>query len=72
MEKRIRINELFTCKVNGNGLPVGIYKTSAGRYNSSYNGKNIGTFDTLEEALNYPNKLTPRGKPCKFCIKNIE
>lgn len=27
--------------------------------------------DTLEEALNYPNKLTPRGKPCKFCIKNI-
>ena len=40
-----RINELFTCKVNGNGLPVGIYKTSAGRYNSSYNGKNIGTFD---------------------------
>ena len=46
-----RINELFTCKVNGNGLPVGITKTSAGRYNSSYNGKNIGTFDTLEEAF---------------------
>lgn len=46
-----RINELFTCRVNGNGLPVGIYKTSAGRYNSSYNGKNIGTFDTLEEAF---------------------
>lgn len=46
-----RINELFTCKVNGNGLPVGIYKTSTGRFNSSYNGKNIGTFDTLEEAF---------------------
>ena len=26
--------------------------------------------DTLEEALNYPNKVTPRTRTCKFCIKN--
>ena len=29
-----RINELFTCKVNGNGLPVGITKTAKGKYNA--------------------------------------
>ena len=46
-----RINELFTCKVNGNGLPVGIKETSTGRYEVKYNGKHLGTFDTLEQAF---------------------
>lgn len=46
-----RINELFTCKVNGNGLPVGINKTDSGRYRVQYNEKGLGTFDTLEEAF---------------------
>lgn len=46
-----RINELFTCKVNGNGLPVGITKTAKGKYNARYNEEKLGTFDTLEEAF---------------------
>ena len=28
--------------------------------------------DTLEEALNYPNKVTPRTKKCKFCINDYK
>lgn len=27
--------------------------------------------DTLEVALNYPNKVTPRTKKCKFCFNEI-
>ncbi len=46
-----RINELFTCKVNGDGLPLGIKKTSNCRYRAQYNGKGLGTFDTLEQAF---------------------
>lgn len=46
-----RINELFTCKVNGYSLPVGIKETSKGRYEVKYNGKHLGTFDTLEQAF---------------------
>lgn len=26
-------------------------------------------FDSLEDALNYPNKITPRSVRCKFCLK---
>lgn len=26
-------------------------------------------FDTLEDAENYPNKITPRTVKCKYCIK---
>ena len=46
-----RINELFTCKRNNYGLPVGIKKTSSGKYSASYNGKNLGTFKTLDKAF---------------------
>jgi len=46
-----RINELFTYKRNNDGLPMGVRKTSTGRYSTGYNGKNIGTFNTLKEAF---------------------
>lgn len=26
-------------------------------------------YNTLQEALEYPNKITPRTKKCKFCLK---
>lgn len=46
-----RINELFTCKRNDNGLPVGIQITYNGKYSANYKGKHLGTFPTLEEAF---------------------
>lgn len=46
-----RINELFTCKINNEGLPVGIRRTPNGRYYTQYNGKGLGTYDTLEQAF---------------------
>ena len=36
---------------NNYGLPVGIKKTSSGKYSASYNGKNLGTFKTLDMAF---------------------
>lgn len=32
--------------------------------------KNALFYDTLQEALEYPNKITPRTVKCKFCHKN--
>ena len=26
-------------------------------------------FDNLDDALNYPNKMTPRTSKCQFCFK---
>ena len=46
-----RINELFTYKRNNTGLPIGIKRTSTGRFECGYNGKSIGTFDTLDKAF---------------------
>ena len=46
-----RINELFTYKKNNLGLPVGIRKTSGGKYRAGYNTQTLGTFNTLEEAF---------------------
>ena len=31
--------------------------------------KNAWFCDTLQEALNYPNAITPKTDTCKFCIK---
>ena len=45
-----RINMLFMHKPNKYGLPNGIQPTDSGKYYSKYNGKTIGTFDTVEEA----------------------
>lgn len=46
-----RINELFTCRRNNLGLPVGIRLTSCGNFTTSYNGKGLGTYKTLKEAF---------------------
>lgn len=46
-----RINELFTCRRNNLGLPVGIRTTSGGNFMASYNGKGLGTYKTLREAF---------------------
>lgn len=32
--------------------------------------KNAWFCDTLQEALNYPNEITPKTDRCKFCFKN--
>lgn len=46
------INLLFVKhRPNKFGLPQGIRKTEAGKYISSYKGKSLGTFNTLEEAI---------------------
>ena len=46
-----RINMLFMKKPNKYGLPTGITPTkNTGRYATEYNGKHLGTFDTVEES----------------------
>lgn len=45
-----RINMLFMKKPNKYGLPTGIKPTDSGRYDAKYNGKHLGTFDTVEQA----------------------
>lgn len=45
-----RINMMFTNLPNKNGLPNGIRFTDTNRYGANYNGKSLGTYDTLEEA----------------------
>lgn len=45
-----RINELFTYKFKGNGLPIGITKMASGKYLAKYNGEQLGIYHTLEEA----------------------
>lgn len=53
-----RINMLFAShKANKFGLPEGIGKTQNGRYSASYNGKSLGTFETLENAYNAYSKI---------------
>ena len=45
-----RINMLFMHKPNKYGLPNGIAPMANGRYSASYNGKQIGKYNSLEEA----------------------
>lgn len=45
-----RINMLFSNKPNKRGLPNGIRMNSGGRYSAKYNQKNLGSYDTVEEA----------------------
>lgn len=45
-----RINMLFSNKPNKRGLPNGICMNSGGRYSAKYNQKNLGSYDTVEEA----------------------
>lgn len=45
-----KINALFICQINKSGLPNGIKMTNTGRYMATYNGKHLGTFDTMTEA----------------------
>lgn len=45
-----RINMLFMHKSNKYGLPNGITPMANGRYSASYNGKQIGKYNSLEEA----------------------
>ena len=58
-----RINMLFMNKPNDRGLPNGIRFTNSGRYSAKYNGKDIGTYDTLEEA--YANYAKAKEKKIK-------
>lgn len=46
-----RINMLFIKHSNKDNLPSGISLTKSGKYHSSYNGKPLGNFRTLEEAV---------------------
>lgn len=46
-----RINELFCINTRkDDGLPQGIKRTNANTYNASYGCKNLGTYNTYEEA----------------------
>lgn len=45
-----RINMLFSNKANNRGLPNGIYKRKSGKYSAKYNSKELGVFNSLEEA----------------------
>ena len=45
------INAMFVNKPNKRGLPNGIKLTSNNKYLSQFNGKYIGTYNTLEEAF---------------------
>lgn len=47
-----KINVLFVNQPNKYGLPSGIKPTSSGRYEAHYAAKHLGTFNTLEEAVN--------------------
>lgn len=41
---------LFMTKSNKSGLPNGVRKESKGKYLAVYNGKNLGKFDSIEDA----------------------
>ena len=58
-----RINMLFSNKPNKRGLPNGISRTNSGKYSAKYAGKDIGTYDTLEEA--YANYAKVKEKKIK-------
>ena len=44
------LNALFINVPNKTGLPNGVRKTSSEKFSSSYNGKHLGIFNTIEEA----------------------
>ena len=46
-----RINMLFLQKPNKYNLPSGISPMANNRYRAEYNGKKVGNYDTLEEAI---------------------
>lgn len=46
-----RINMLFMKKPNKYNLPNGIKPSSKGRYESKYNGKHLGVFNSIEDAV---------------------
>lgn len=46
-----RINMLFMKKPNKYNLPNGIKPSSKRRYESKYNGKHLGVFDSIEDAV---------------------
>lgn len=46
-----RINMLFMNKPNKYGLPSGINITDSKKYHADYQGKGIGNFNTLDEAI---------------------
>lgn len=46
-----RINMLFVKKPNKYGLPNGVKPTINSKYESKYNGRHLGTFNTIEEAV---------------------
>lgn len=46
-----RINMLFMNKPNKYGLPSGISFTDSKKYHADYQGKGIGNFNTLDEAI---------------------
>jgi len=46
-----RINELFTYKSKTDGLPIGIKRTDSGKFSSTYGGKYLGSFNTLDKAF---------------------
>lgn len=45
-----RINMLFMTKPSKNGLPNCVRKESNGKYSVSYNKRNLGKFDSIEDA----------------------
>jgi hypothetical protein len=46
-----RFNMIFVNQPNKYGLPSGISLTQSGKYHASYNGKRLGNFKTLDEAI---------------------
>jgi hypothetical protein len=48
-----RINMLFVNKgkTNNKDLPIGVIKTQNNKFCTDYNGKYLGTYDTIEEAV---------------------